>query len=282
MVGLAGILLINYALPESAIINKELAPDYEFVLVPHTTQNQVVPTLVKNRTQSTFTRRNKIQISVWNDEPTSNTVFAVGVAPNSGIQGSSFGVTITSGGTGWSSGLHCVEFSDGFSLFTMTGSVASAGLMQMTGILNIPANANPSTNYGVVVYDGNNNLCMGAASEFCSNCFTVLADSDMDGIADINDNCPNTPNPIQTNVDGDNYGAACDCNDNDPNDEHLVVSGNPIVTGTYKGVISLTSAGLVNSAMSPVTFQAGEFVELSPNFQVDLGAVFEAKIGDCP
>ncbi|MEK7561073.1 MAG: thrombospondin type 3 repeat-containing protein [Patescibacteria group bacterium] len=35
-------------------------------------------------------------------------------------------------------------------------------------------------------------------------------DSDFDGILDINDNCPNTPNPDQRDTDGDSIGDACD------------------------------------------------------------------------
>jgi len=42
-------------------------------------------------------------------------------------------------------------------------------------------------------------------------------DSDGDGISDKEDNCPYEYNPEQTDDDGDSYGAACDCNDTDPN-----------------------------------------------------------------
>ena len=37
-----------------------------------------------------------------------------------------------------------------------------------------------------------------------------LPDSDFDGVADIYDNCPQTPNPLQENSDTDSYGDACD------------------------------------------------------------------------
>lgn len=38
----------------------------------------------------------------------------------------------------------------------------------------------------------------------------VCADPDNDGVPNMNDNCPNTPNPGQENCDGDANGDACD------------------------------------------------------------------------
>ena len=45
--------------------------------------------------------------------------------------------------------------------------------------------------------------------------FNGTPDSDGDGIADADDNCPNDFNPDQIDDDNDGYGAACDCNDTD-------------------------------------------------------------------
>ncbi len=46
--------------------------------------------------------------------------------------------------------------------------------------------------------------------------YSVPNDSDGDGIVDISDKCPKTPNPGQQDTDGDGYGNICDADlDND-------------------------------------------------------------------
>jgi len=50
---------------------------------------------------------------------------------------------------------------------------------------------------------------------------SAIQDSDGDGIRDSRDNCPFVPNADQTDEDGDEAGAACDCNDSDP----LIIEG---------------------------------------------------------
>jgi hypothetical protein len=46
--------------------------------------------------------------------------------------------------------------------------------------------------------------------------FSQPSDSDQDGVIDVIDNCPNTPNPNQSDLDRDNIGDACE---NEPGDE---------------------------------------------------------------
>ncbi|MFO0760692.1 MAG: DNRLRE domain-containing protein [Byssovorax sp.] len=50
-----------------------------------------------------------------------------------------------------------------------------------------------------------------ADGDGCSaTCQTECLDSDLDGVCDLTDNCPSTPNPFQLDIDGDGLGDACD------------------------------------------------------------------------
>jgi len=55
---------------------------------------------------------------------------------------------------------------------------------------------------------------------------------------------------------------------------------NPISTGTYEAGLTLTSDATINSP-DDVRFHAGDYVELENNFEVGIGASFEAFIQGC-
>jgi hypothetical protein len=58
-----------------------------------------------------------------------------------------------------------------------------------------------------------------------------LPDSDVDGVVDLVDNCPNTANPDQDNFDGDAEGDACDTdddNDGQSDDDETACGSDPL------------------------------------------------------
>jgi hypothetical protein len=61
----------------------------------------------------------------------------------------------------------------------------------------------------------------------------------------------------------------------------LVVNANPIAEGTYHAQQTILSAGTVLPG-DTVVFKAGQNISLDPEFEVKLGAQFEAIIENCP
>ncbi|MEM1326835.1 MAG: 3-coathanger stack domain-containing protein [Bacteroidota bacterium] len=59
------------------------------------------------------------------------------------------------------------------------------------------------------------------------------------------------------------------------------INDNPVTAGTYRADNSLTSTGRVASGTN-VNFRAGQTITLSPNFIVEDGATFTARIQACP
>jgi len=75
--------------------------------------------------------------------------------------------------------------------------------------------SDPAVNPGAV------ENCMNGIDDDCdgfvdANDLDCAADSDMDGVPDLFDNCPMVANPLQEDDDADGYGAACDCDDGHP------------------------------------------------------------------
>jgi len=65
----------------------------------------------------------------------------------------------------------------------------------------------------VATLHANGHAPMGESTMFLQNAIDWVApvDTDKDTVYDFSDNCPTTPNPDQTDTDGDGIGDACDC-----------------------------------------------------------------------
>ncbi|MDF1564849.1 MAG: Ig-like domain-containing protein [Deltaproteobacteria bacterium] len=75
--------------------------------------------------------------------------------------------------------------------------------------------------------DGCSATCQGESGWVCGGEPSVCqVDVDLDGFADVSDNCPDVSNPDQTDTDGDGIGDACDSDvDGDGFDDDLVAAG---------------------------------------------------------
>jgi hypothetical protein len=66
---------------------------------------------------------------------------------------------------------------------------------------------------------------------------TPQADSDGDGFAEVDDNCPATYNPAQTDDDGDGAGVECDCDDADPDRSFRMVEVCDSIDNDCDGIV---------------------------------------------
>ena len=74
-----------------------------------------------------------------------------------------------------------------------------------------------------------------------------LTDSDGDGVFDVQDNCPNTANPLQQDLDGDGIGDICDAS---PDDKLLTI------TPPTNGMVDVNPAGISQIKNATVTLTA--------------------------
>ncbi|MFU8804966.1 MAG: thrombospondin type 3 repeat-containing protein [Bradymonadaceae bacterium] len=92
--------------------------------------------------------------------------------------------------------------------------------------------------------------------------FDPEMDTDGDGVPDIHDNCPTTPNPDQTDTSGDGVGDACDNCPNHFNPEQTASPGNPVDSrGIVMGDACVPEPGNIQLCAA----QESEFERLAPN-----------------
>lgn len=101
----------------------------------------------------------------------------------------------------------------------------------------------------------------------------TFADSDQDGVYDFYDRCPGGDDAVDS--DGDGVPDYCDnCND------YITEVNQPNITSSQQAQISIETNGTVPSN-GLITYQAGQSVELLPDFEVVAGATFMAMIAPC-
>lgn len=89
-------------------------------------------------------------------------------------------------------------------------------------------------NEGANLLDAWLNTGMAAPHVMATTAWTP-PDSDSDGVIDSLDNCPNDPNPLQENADGDAQGDACDPDDDNDglsDAEEAIIGTNPLLADT--------------------------------------------------
>jgi len=91
-------------------------------------------------------------------------------------------------------------------------------------VLGLQSRVRFLTELGTTYYILVHGCCGGEGSSFGDFVLNVqdFCDSDSDGVADVDDNCLDTPNPDQSDFDGDGYGDECDDDidgDGVPNDD---------------------------------------------------------------
>ncbi len=91
-----------------------------------------------------------------------------------------------------------------------TKTFAIKVIVQGLGLITNVAEVMDTSSTDIDSTPGNN---ISSEDDQVSIAFNALVDSDGDGVADVNDNCPSVGNPLQENFDGDADGDVCDADD---------------------------------------------------------------------
>ena len=115
-----------------------------------------------------------------------------------------------------------------FHVFSNSPAINAGNNPDVPAFLTTDSDGNPR------IADGN--VDIGVYEQVSTN-----SDNDNDGILDINDNCPITFNPDQTDIDGDGTGTVCDCDDS-------ILTGNSCNTGCSNFYVDSDGDGFGNPA----------------------------------
>ena len=112
--------------------------------------------------------------------------------------------------------------------------------------------------------------------------FSLLFDSDGDGVSDDVDNCPTVPNPDQSDSDGDGHGDACVPPGTIP--PGVEIGSNPVIgagTAISKGVTIGDNANIGSAVKIKKSVQMGNDVTIGDNTTLDQDVVIgdDATIG---
>ena len=105
------------------------------------------------------------------------------------------------------------------------------------------------------------------------------ADDDNDGVADTADNCPLTPNPSQSNVDGDALGDACDLIDDRPPPPTPEL-GRLLVASVVSGTVTIAfPAGFTPARWAHAAQKGLTFIPLEQAREIPVGSFLNTRRG---
>jgi len=124
------------------------------------------------------------------------------------------------------------------------------------------------------VCDDNNACTVGETYDSNCNCSNgIFADSDNDGVCDVNDQCPGGDDTVDINMDGipDNCYLC---------PSSIVEINSPIILLNQEANMSITTNGTVTNGNN-IKYHAGKEIEMMNGFEVELLAEFQAYIAPC-